>query len=415
VITQRSGVTVIVTGLIAQHPRIGGMTWHYLQYLIGLKALGHDVYYFEDSGEWPYTDDGGPNGDEWVAKDCLANITHLDEVMRRCGMADRWAYRFPLDGEWHGMPASRRAAVLRNADLLLNVSGTLEFPDRYRTVRCLAYIDSDPVFTQSRILNGSHGLGPRVDAHDVHFSFGERIEELGIDTGHSWLPTRQPIVIGEWHPDAPRGNSFSTVMNWTSYTPAVVHGRAYGQKDREFAKFIGVARSVSPLVIQIAMGRVQHDEWENAAIPEASGSGGVPHATGPHALLESWGWSVVESNDCCSDPDSYRRFIESSLGEWSVAKEAYAAFRPGWFSERSACYLAAGRPVVVQDTGFDAVLPVGKGLLSFRTPDEAVESLHEVAGSYAVHAEAARAIAEEYFDSSLVLERLIEGALSIHA
>lgn len=410
-----SRLTIIVTGLIAQHPKIGGMAWHYAQYAAGLSKLGHDVYYFEDSGEWPYTDDGGPTGDEWIARDCCANLDHLNAVLSRWGLDDRWAYRFPLTGEWFGLGKLKRDSVRRSADLLINVSGTLEFPHLFRDVKCLAYIDSDPVFTQSRYINGTHKLSPRVDAHDVHFSFGERINDVGIHTGHRWLPTRQPIVLSEWRPETAFRDTFTTVMNWTSYDPALVHGVPYGQKDREFARFIDVAKTVDPIHVEVAMSRTRHTEWEDAAVPGFETPKPASNRTmSPHEMLTGHGWGVVDSNIQCGDPDGYRNFIETSKGEWSVAKEAYAAHRPGWFSERSACYLAAGRPVVVQDTGFGATLPVGEGIVAFRTFEGAVDGLRSVDASYGRHSRAAREIAEEYFDSSIVLENLIDQAFAAH-
>ncbi len=408
-----SRLRIIVTGLIAQHPHIGGMAWHYAQYAAGLSQMGHDVYYFEDSGEWPYTEDGGPSGDEWIAQNCGPNIEHLAQVLSRWNLQDKWAYRFPLTGEWFGLSESTRNEIQESADVLINVSGTLEFPDRYRSVKRMVYIDSDPVFTQSKILNDSHGIAARVNAHDVHFTFGERLSGLGLGTGHRWIPTRQPIVLSEWDPALSHGETFSTVMNWTSYDPAIVDGRGYGQKDREFARFVSVAKMVAPIEIEIAMGRTQHQEWENAASQPTPGAPGRGAGT-PHEMLSALGWRVVESNVCCRDPYSYRDYIVGSKGEWSIAKEAYVAHRPGWFSERSACYLAAGRPVVVQDTGFDVSLPTGSGLIAFRTIDEAVNGLREVTADYPRHAEAARSLAEKYFDSTRVLETLIENAFASH-
>src|SRR5262245_34507537 len=141
-----SSLRIIVTGLIAQHPTLGGVAWDYLQYAAGLARLGHDVYYFEDSGEWPYNLDGGPTGNDWVARDCTSNVEHLANIMSRFGLAERWAYRFPINSQWFGLPDGKRTAVLDSADLLINVSGTLEHPHQYREVARLAYIDSDPVF-----------------------------------------------------------------------------------------------------------------------------------------------------------------------------------------------------------------------------------------------------------------------------
>jgi hypothetical protein len=383
-----SPLRVIVTGLIGHHP-LGGMTWHYLQYLLGLARLGSEVYYLEDTRKWPYN----PVRDEEV-EDCAFAVSYLANVMSRFGLQDRWAYRFSSPVQWFGMPDHARETVLRSADLLINVSGSLGCPQNYRQVARLAYVDTDPVFTQLAIAGGRPGFRERVDAHDVHFSFGERLSETDFATGHRWRPTRQPTALAEWHPATPRREVFTTVMTWRARSHPVVHGGlSYGQKDVELTRFVELPHSVAPTIMEIAAN---------------AGRG----RQAPHDLLMSKGWCIVDPADDCRDFDSYRRYIESSMAEWSVAKHGYVQGQPGWFSERSACYLAAGRPVVLQDTGFSAVLPVGEGIVPFTTPDEAAWAIREVNGNYERHAAMARVIAEEYFDSDKVLGRLIEEALS---
>jgi hypothetical protein len=143
---------IIITGLIAQHPHMGGVAWDYVQYALGLRLLGHDVFYFEDSGEWPYNLDGGKTGDDWAAPTPDWNLAHLSAIMKRFGLAERWAYRFPREDTWHGLSETKRREVLATADLLINVSGTIEHPERYREIPRMAYIDSDPLFTQIKYL-----------------------------------------------------------------------------------------------------------------------------------------------------------------------------------------------------------------------------------------------------------------------
>jgi hypothetical protein len=410
-----SSLRIIVTGLIAQHPTLGGVAWDYLQYVVGLARLGHEVYYVEDSGEWPYSPDGGPSGNDWVARDPSPNVSHLASVMARFDLGERWAYRFPTGSRWFGLANGRRKELFRSADLLINVSGTLDRPGEYRQVRCLVYIDSDPVFTQIRLASKEPGFGERVDAHDVHMSFGECLSEAVPETGHSWRPTRQPVVLSEWRPATPRREAFTTVMSWTSYEPLVYAGRTYGQKDRELRRFLDLPARLRPEVLEVALNRTHHVNWQSGeeALPTGPCEKASPGAqASPKELLTRAGWQVVDADEVCFDLDSYRLYIESSKGEWSVAKNGYVAGRPGWFSCRSACYLAAGRPVVVQDTGFAAVIPVGKGVLTFRDPDEAAAAVCEVRGNYERHAKQARSIAETYFDSDKVLSRLIEVALN---
>ena len=381
-----SPLRIIVTGLIAQYP-LGGMTWHYLQYVLGLARLGHDVYYLEDTGAAPYDPrEGG------VVKDCTSGVDYLAGVMARFGLSDRWAYCVCLDGRWFGLSDEQRERVIRSADLLINVSGMLGRPDAYRRARRMAYIDTDPVFNQLKLARGAPGFRELVSAHDVHFSFGECLGASLPRTGYRWRPTRQPIVLSEWRPSAPRRNVFTTVMNWSaSKTPPIHDGQTYGQKDAEFLRFLDLPERVSPAVLEVAVNPGKRRQ-------------------APLDLLNSKGWRVVDPERVCLDFDGYRGYIESSMAEWGVAKNGYVRGQPGWFSDRSACYLAAGRPVVVQDTGFSAVLPTGEGLLPFTTMEGAVEAISTVEADYARHAKAARAIAVEYFDSDKVLTRLIEAA-----
>ncbi|HSF31956.1 MAG TPA: glycosyltransferase family 1 protein [Candidatus Tectomicrobia bacterium] len=381
-----SKLRIIVTGLIAQYP-LGGVTWDYFQYALGLARLGHEVYYLEDTGQWPYNPvEGG------VAKDCSFNVEYLAGLMSRFGLAEQWAYRFPWQSQWFGLSEAKRREVIQSADLLINVSGTLERPEEYRQVRRLAYIDSDPVFTQLKLARGQLDFRKWIDLHDVQFSFGESLSPAVPDTGHQWRPTRQPIVLSEWHPETPQRDVFTTVMNWTSYKPVVYGNQSYGQKDVEFMRFRELPSLVIPTPLEIAV------------------NAGKTRRT-PRQLLAHKGWHVVDPAEVCPNLDTYRQYVESSKAEWSVAKNGYVLGQPGWFSCRSACYLAAGRPVVVQDTGFSAVLPVGEGLLAFSTVEEAVAGIKEIEANYARHAKAARALAVEYFDAAKVLTWLIDEAL----
>lgn len=375
---------VVVSGLIAQYP-LGGVAWDYVQYPAGLKRLGHDVFYLEDTGHWPYNPaEGG------ISKSCDFNVEYLKEVMARFGLEDRWAYRFPWKSRWFGLSDAKRKEVLETADVLINVSGTLERPDEYRDIPILVYIDSDPVFTQIKVAKGQSGLLRLLDLHDVHFSFGERVREEWPDSPVNWLPTRQPVLLEQWATDEPPREVFTTVMNWTSYKPIEHEGRSYGQKDQEFMRFIELPSRVDP-VLEIAVNE------------------GKTRST-PRELLVHRGWRVVDPDVVCPDLESYRDYVIGSAAEWSVAKNGYVEGKPGWFSCRSACYLAAGRPVVVQDTGFREILPTGEGLLGFDDVEEAAAGISDVAGDYRRHARAAREIASEYFDARRVLQDLLSSA-----
>lgn len=405
---------IIVSGLIAQHPALGGMTWHYLNYLLGLTDLGHDVYYLEDSGLVPYELSDGEIQDDDLVTTPEASVRHLDETLSRFGMQDRWAYRCGLRPGWFGMRDVRRFEVLRSADVLINVSGSLEEPGSYRNVPKLIYVDTDPVVTQIKYLDADPPEFPaRVDAHDLHFTFGESDAGQLPETGHRWLPTRQPIFLPEWQPVEHTRSVYTTVMSWASYAPLVWRGREYAQKDAEFQRFIDLPANIAPTRLEVALAPGVHREWQSrledlpARVRDLVRK--KPHWM-PRELLEDMGWHVVPADKRCGTLDDYRDYLRTSRGEWSVAKNAYVEGQSGWFSERSACYLAAGRPVVVQDTGFSQVLPVGDGLLTFTTPEEAADALADTENRYGHHARNATALAHACFDSRAVLSDLIERA-----
>lgn len=386
-----SGLRVIVSGLIGQYP-IGGVTWDYVQYLLGFAQAGHDVYYLEDSEQWPYNPREGGKG-----MDASFNADYLAGVMARFGLADRWAYRLGEhtlpSGEhrpevWYGLSDPRRREILGSAELLVNVSSGIGDPERYRGIPRLAYVDTDPVFTQIRVLQDAD-FRAHVDAHDTVFSYGERLGDSAFATGHDWRPMRKPIAVCEWDPGAAHRDVYTTVMNWTSYSDVSWEGRSYGQKDAEFPKFEDLPERVAPCVLELA-----------------AGSGKTRRI--PADTLREKGWQLVDPGEVCPDLESYRRYIQSSKGEWTVAKHGYVEGDAGWFSGRTACYLAAGRPVVVQDTGFAPVLPTGEGIVTFRTLEEAAEGLRAVDLDWDRHARAARSIAEECFDAALLVTRLVD-------
>jgi hypothetical protein len=385
-----SGLRIIVTGLIGQYP-LGGVAWDYLQYVLGLARLGHDVYYLEDTGEWPY--DPGEDG---LSKGAPAfTVRYLEEVMSHFGFGGRWAYRFAWEDRWFGMPAKRREQVLASADLVINVSGTLERPAKYRDAAPrarFAYVDTDPVFTQVGVLKDENSRR-LIDANDAHFTFGEALGDNLPDTGHRWRATRHPVVLEEWQPRPERREAFTTVMNWTSYASLEWDGLRLQQKDVEFERFMDLPGKVRPTVLELALAE------------------GKTHRP-PRRRLTAAGWRIVDPSIICPDPQTYRDYVAGSIGEWSVAKNGYVNPPSGWFSGRSACYLACGRPVVLQDTGFSSVLPVGTGLIPFSSMHEATEAIRDVESNWDRHSRAAQEIAEQCFDSGRVLDRLVGEAMA---
>ena len=381
------GLRVIVTGLIAQYP-LGGVAWDYIQHLLGLARLGHDVYYIEDTGQSPYV----PHLNRLAAEPTYT-VNYLSNLMARFGLQDRWAYRFPYPVvEWFGLSDAKRSELLKSADLLINVSGTLARLEDYASVGRLAYIDTDPTFTQVKLARGQRDFEEVVRMHDVHFTFGEALPGDTPQTDFDWQPTRQPIVQSEWASGETCRDTFTTIMNWTSYNPIEYEGVTYGQKNVEFERFLDLPSKVAPQRLEIAVN-----------------SGRTKKA--PLELLAHRGWEVVDPSVVCADLDAYRQYVVTSKAEWSVAKNGYVVGQCGWFSCRSACYLAAGRPVVVQDTGFTSVLPTGRGILAFTTMDEAKDAIESVNESYESHARAGLDISREYFDSDKVLMDLLARAL----
>jgi hypothetical protein len=373
---QMSGLRIVVSGSIAQYA-LGGMTWHHLQYVLGLRRLGHDVYYLEDTGTNPYD-----ARLRTLLDDPRRNVTFLARLMSRFGLQDRWAYCH-LHDDWMGLSGRQTKSILDSSDLLLNVSGVMSRPLAYRGAPRLAYIDTDPVFNQLRLTDGDTAFRKLVEAHDVHFSFGEKLSKSASAPGPRWIATRQPVVLSEWHSRADRRDVFSTVMTWRTRKK---------DKEKQLLRFVALPALIGSRMLEVALTP-------------------GPKAQPPVELLRSRGWRVVDPYDVCPDLDSYRSYIESSMGEWSAAKSGYVRGKPGWFSERSACYLAAGRPVVVEDTGFSSVLPVGEGVVTFSTVEEAAAGIRDVSANYARHSRAAREIAREYFDSDRVLAALLERAL----
>ncbi len=371
---------IIVTGLVGQYA-FGGVAWDYLQYVAGLQQLGHDVWYLEDTEIWPYDPIKAT-----ITDDCSYNVNYLRTVMERLNLGDQWTYRNGANGSHHGRPEADLLAFCRDADVFLNISGCGWMRPAYAAIPRRVFLDSDPLFTQVN-------FKPDVlRTHNFHFSFAENIgqPDCRIPTlGLRWRTTRQPVVL-DWFPfsTAPHRDYWTTVMNWVSYKPVTHGGETWGQKDVEFGKFFDLpARTSQKIELACGLG---------------------PGKKRPTDLLLAKGWQIVEPDEKLPDPWTYRDYLAASKGEWSVAKEGYVKSRSGWFSCRSACYLALGRPCVLQDTAWAKVYPTGLGLLAFHTLDEAAAALDRVAGDYENHRRAARRLAEEYFDARRVLDQLLD-------
>jgi hypothetical protein len=379
-------VRIVVTGLLGQYA-FGGVTWDYIQYLLGFRALGHDVWYLEDSGAWPYDPVL-----QTIGQDCTYNVNYLHGMMTEFGFGDRWIYRNGADGKFYGAGETAARDLIKNGDLLVNVSSAGWLKDYDFGVKHQMFIDGDPMFCQVGLLDPKNGdYAARVRAHDSHFTFGLNVGRPGClapETGIRWRHTVQPIVLDQWpvQTDAPL-DKFTTVMNWSSYPPVEWQGTRYGQKNLEFARFRDLPKR-TPQHLEMAMG---------------TGIGAIR----PTEELRALGWDILEADKALPDHQSYREFLRNSKAEWSIAKHGYVAARTGWFSCRTACYLALGRPAVVQDTGWSEFIPAGDGLLAFTTMEEAVAAIDDINDHYADHQAAARALAEQYFEAKKVCADLL--------
>ena len=376
-------MNIVVAGWVAAFPT-AGFLWHALSYALGFRALGHEVWFLDDSGDKPWGWD--PEAGE-MDPECRAGARFLARELGAVGLGDRWAFRHVPSGRLDGMDRDTTMDVLAGADLFVNVSLTCPMRPEYRRIPQRIGIDTDPVFTQVRVAQGDEVLAPLVEDHTRLFTFGR--PPLPAQAGE-WVPTRQPVATSCW-PVAPVPDAeapFTTLTTWKAYKPEEWNGQSFGAKDISMRAFLDLpARTGARLSVALGAGTDQHQ--------------------GARLLREN-GWALTDPIAASRTTSDYQRFLAASAGEIGFAKHGYVAARSGWFSERSCCYMASGRPVVAQDTGWSAWLPSGEGLLGFTTPDEAVAALDAVRADPARHAAAARRLVEEHFEAADVCAELLE-------
>jgi hypothetical protein len=379
---------IIVSGILFWYP-LAGVTYQFLHYLIGLRKLGYDPYYIEDSGRWVY--DPAIND---LSPDADGNISSVAPIMEAHGFAGKWGFRgtYP-NGKCYGMTEEQMLGLYREADAFLNVTGAQELRDEHLQCRRRIYIQSDPFACQVKAAGGHRVTIDALDGHDTLFSFGENLGAPDCDSPISrfqWLPTRQPVVLDLWDPlPATRESAYNTITTWHNKGKNIEYrGETYyWTKDREFEKFLDLPRRCDvPFELAVLLDKAVEDR------------------------LRSNGWNVVDSVDISGDPNKYQSYIRGSRGEFTIARDQYARPNTGWFSDRSACYLAAGRPVITQETGFCKYLPTGRGLFGFRTMDDILSAVDTIESDYAGHCRAAREIAAEYFAADKVIGSLMERA-----
>ena len=395
---------LVVLGTMSSNP-FAGMAWMHMQIAVGLKRLGHDVYYVETTSAWPYD----PRRNMRVCDSEYA-LPYLVRVVESFGLGDKWAYRRSyLDNEWFGQAGGRAVDLLRNADAVFNVAGATRPAEDHLEVGRLVYYGTDPVIHEVTYQGGNPETEAIVDEHQDVVTYGEN-----IGTEHSPIPplprlrarTRQPVLTDLWKAGPPSRDAFTTVGNWKQEGREVrFNGETYlWSKHHEFLKILDLPKRVrSPIELAMNLDDPQTIKHGEGEVVKALGV-----APDVQDMLRSHGWLLTEGKTFSMDPWPYRDYIHASSGEFTVARDLNVRLRSGWFSERSACYLAAGRPVITQDTGFGTVLPTGEGLFAFNTMDEILDAFRAVEADYELHSRRAREIADEYFRAETVLSRLLE-------
>ena len=380
---------VVVLHLAAQFP-FAGVIWQLIHHLAGLRALGLDVYYIEDHGSWVYDPVAARS-----VEDPTPNLRVLNAALERFGFGDRWGF-LSLDGRDHpGMSRTRCRELLTEADAVINLCGATRPREEHQNLRCFIYLQTDPGIIQVEIDRGEALAREIAATHKLFFTYAANIGEpdCRLPTGGlKWHPTRPPVLLDQWRPGvgAAQPPAFTTVGTWRNRGNDVkIDGETYHwSKHVNFQKVLEVARLANQ-PIELATDLDSGPDYQRAL---------------------AGGFTFRPVIPMSLDPDGYREYISASRGEFTPAKDVYARTRSGWFSDRTVCYLAAGRPAVTQRTGFEKYVTEGRGLVGFDTADEAVEAIRAVNADYAMHCRAAREIAAGYFEAGALLDRLAETA-----
>jgi len=366
----------LVAGALANKPGNGGNAWARLSWTRGLERLGVEAYFVEQLAA----------GASASGKAFFEAVFAAWGDRAHAGLFD--SRSSPLAG---GLDWDRLLAVAERADVLINMSGHLQIPELRRAISTAVYIDDDPGYTQLWHLSGA--LGDRLAGHRAYYTFGTRIGRAGCripTAGVFWRPLLPPVVLDDWPVQPSAGlDRVTTVASWRGPYGRLEHnGILYGQKAHQLRAFASVP-SLAGRALEIALeiDPAEHHECEH---------------------LNAAGWTLADPRSAAGDPDAFRRYVQDSAAEFSVAQGIYVETQSGWFSDRTTRYLASGKPAVVQDTGFSDTVETGRGLLTFTDPQSAAAALGSLERNFGDHARAARALAEERFDSDTVLSRLLE-------
>ena len=364
---------IVVAGMLAAVPRQGGATWAVLQYVLGLRRLGHEVIVVEEVEPEAFAG----------AAARFATLLGEFDLGPHAAIIERGR------GTTAGLERAELLRAVAGADVLLNISGTLTDEAVLDAVRLRVFVDLDPAFTQ--LWHAAEGVDMGFDRHDRFVTIGSEIGRPGCAVptcGRAWITTPQPIVLDHWpRAGAVVHDGLTTVGHWRAYGSIHHDGVHYGQKAHALRPLIDLpARARAPFLL--ALG-IHPDEREDLA------------------ALDRHGWRLLDPAAVAGTPADYRAFVQGSWAEFGLAKLGYVVSRCGWFSDRSLCYLASGRPVIAQDTGFASWLPTGEGLFAFSTADDVAVAVDELRADYPRHRRAARELAETVFDSDRVLPELL--------
>ena len=372
---------------------IAGVVWQHVHYVVGLQRLGHEVYYIEDSARLPYNPETFEVNDEF---DYAAEI--MSKLAAEFDFKDRWCYcaRYLKENPTAGLPLKKIRQLYREADAILNICGTQEFNEDLLKSDRIIYVESDPGVEQIKIDKGVRSTIDYLKRHHALFTFGENVPTKNFSVpkhGFKWNATRQPVVTDLWKTarGPKRAAVFTSIANWSTsgLKDITWRGRKYlWSKSREFLRFVAAPKK-SGETFELATN--------------------IQDARTRKTFLDN-GWRFTSPRQISVDYWLYRDYIKQSKGEFTVAKDQYVRLNTGWFSDRSACYLAAGRPVITQETGFTKNYGGDKGLLAFRSLSEIAEAVKMVNADYKKHSDAARQIAREIFEAEKVLKSLLDRA-----
>jgi hypothetical protein len=378
---------IVVLHFAGQMP-LGGIAWQAMQYVLGLEQLGYECWYLEDHGANPY--DPAQNS---VVMECDKNVAYVRRMMERSGLGDRWAYWDAINDVYHGLGREEVRRLYRESDALINLCGATRLREEHMACPVRIMVDTDPVYEQIKYAQADQASRAYLDAHTHFFTYGENVGGPGWIVpleGIDWKPTRPPVVLEEWPFDARQPEAWTTIATWENKGKNIEFGgETYvWSKHVNFLRFLDAPRRTG-------------DKFLMAMLPPDSEV---------ERRVRAAGWDLTDPRPVSASMEAYAEFIRGSRGEFTVAKDIYVRPNSGWFSDRSVCYLASGRPVITMKTGFSRFYPAGEGLFEYTTMEEVEAAIHAVRADYARHSRAARELCAEYFGSRPVFERLTADA-----